>query len=73
MKLAAQTKFFIYLIERYAESRGLSARDALDMWDSLGITNDVYDLYDLYHVEALENAFDDIDRRVARAREASYA
>lgn len=54
-------KFFIYLIERYAENKGMTAQKVLQQWDSLDITDFIYDMYELYHIERLENAFDDID------------
>ncbi len=56
-----QTDFFIYLMERYARAKGVSAQDVLKRWDVLGLTDLIYAMYDLYHVERLENAFDDID------------
>ena len=59
--------FFIYLLERYAEYRQVSAQKVLAMWESLGITQFIVDMYELYHIERLENAFEDIDRMMAEA------
>lgn len=59
-----QAKFFIYLIERYAEARQTNAAEVLRQWDSLNLTDLIYDMYEIYHVECLENAFDDIDELV---------
>ena len=55
-------QFFIYLIERYAEYKGKTATEVMQEWDSLEITDFIYDMYELYHIECIENAFDDIDR-----------
>ncbi len=59
--MSKETVFFIYLIERYAESKGKTANVILKEWDRLGITDLIYDMYEIYHVERLQNAFDDID------------
>lgn len=67
-----EMKFFIYLIERYAESRKITAPEAIRQWDNLGLTDFIYDLYDMYHIERLENAFDDIDELVREKRSKSH-
>lgn len=59
-----EIKFFIYLIERYAEAKKTSAQIVLQDWDNLKLTDYIYDMYELYHIEHLQNAFDDIDRLV---------
>jgi len=38
--------------------------EVLKKWDSLYLTEFIYDMYELYHVERIENAFDDIDQLV---------
>ena len=62
--MSKETEFFIYLIERYAEYKNTSSPEILKHWDSLGITDMIYNLYEMYHCETLENAFDDIDELV---------
>lgn len=62
--MSKESEFFIYLIERYAEYKNSSAPEILTQWDSLGITEMIYNLYEMYHCESLENAFDDIDELV---------
>ena len=62
--MSKESEFFIYLIERYAEYKNSSAPEILAQWDSLGITEMIYNLYEMYHCESLENAFDDIDELV---------
>lgn len=60
--MSKEMKFFIYLIERYAEKKNVPTGEVLASWDRLGLTDFVYDMYELYHIESLQNAFDDIDR-----------
>lgn len=59
--MSKEGKFFIYLIERYSEAKGITAEKVLKQWDELGLTTFIYEMYELYHIERLENAFDDID------------
>ena len=66
--LSKEMNFFIYLLERYAESRDTTADAVLEQWDELGVAELIFDMYDLYHVEKLENAFTDIDDLVAEKR-----
>ena len=66
--LSKEMKLFIYLLERYAESRDTTADAVLEQWDELGVAELIFDMYDLYHVEKLENAFADIDDLVAEKR-----
>ena len=66
--LSKEMKFFIYLLERYAESRDTTADAVLEQWDELGVAELIFDMCDLYHVEKLENAFTDIDDLVAEKR-----
>lgn len=68
MELRKETIFFIYLIERYAENKGKTADQILKEWDSLQLTDLIYDMYEIYHVERLQNAFDDIDEMVLEKR-----
>lgn len=63
--MSKEYAFFIYLLERYAAYKGVSAQAVLDEWERLGVTQLIVDMYELYHVERLENAFDDIDRIIA--------
>ena len=60
--MSKETEFFIYLIERYAEAKGITADVVYRQWDALGITDLIYNMYEIYHVERLQNAFDDIDK-----------
>ena len=62
--MCKEMKFFIYLIERYAEEKETTAQKVLNRWDELNLTQLIYDMYELYHVERLENAFEDIDKLI---------
>jgi hypothetical protein len=59
-----EMKFFIYLIERYAEKKNRATSQVLKEWDSLDLTDYIYEMYEMYHTERLENAFDDIDELI---------
>lgn len=63
--MSKEADFFIYLIERYAQTKHTSAQEILKLWDALNLTDLIYDMYEVYHVERLENAFDDIDALIA--------
>jgi len=62
--MSKEAEFFIYLIERYADSKNKLASEILRLWDSLDITDLIFNLYGMYHIERLENAFDDIDQLI---------
>ena len=64
-----ETDFFIYLLERYAEEKGKTADQVLKEWDSMELTDFIYDMYEIYHVERLQNAFDDIDELIREHKE----
>ena len=59
-----EMNFFIYLLEKYAEYKNTTADKVLNMFDNLKITELIYGMYEQYHTEAIENAFEDIDRMV---------
>lgn len=62
--MSKEADFFIYLLERYAESKDKTAFSVLKQWDDLDLTDFIYDMYEIYHTERLENAFDDIDELI---------
>ena len=57
-------RFFIYLLERYAEHLGVTADVAYSRLAERGLVDYAIVMYELYHVETLENAFSDLDRRL---------
>lgn len=66
--MSKQLEFFIYLIERYADAKGVTGDVVLHQWDELGITDRIYDMYEIYHIERLQNAFDDIDQLIQESK-----
>ena len=68
--MTEEMKFFLFLIERYADNYGRSTGDVLREWDEKGITQEVYDGYWEYHQEALQNAYLDINSLLATGEHA---
>ena len=62
--MSKEFRFFIYLLERYAEHLGVSANIAYKRLSQKGLVDYAINMYDLYHVEAIENAFADLDQRL---------
>ncbi|MCD8317257.1 MAG: DUF3791 domain-containing protein [Eggerthellaceae bacterium] len=60
--MTEEMKFFIYLLENYAAYRQMAAMDVYTELQEHGLIEHVYDMYTQYHAEAIENAFDDMDR-----------
>ena len=63
--MSKEFKFFIYLLERYAEHIGVTADVVYRRLSQKGLVDYAVNMYDLYHVEAIENAFTDLDRRLS--------
>lgn len=57
-----EMKFFIYLLENYAQSRNTTANKILNELEQKNKTQYVYDMYEQYHSESIQNAYNDIDR-----------
>ncbi|MDR3366306.1 MAG: DUF3791 domain-containing protein [Prevotellaceae bacterium] len=62
-KISNQSELFIFLLEKYAAYKSLSASEVLKQWDASGLTDYINAMYEQYHTERLENAFEDIDRK----------
>ena len=63
--MSNEFRFFIYLLERYAEHLGVSADVAYRRLAQKGLVDYAVGMYELYHVEAIENAFADLDKRLS--------
>ena len=63
--MSKEFRFFIYLLERYAEHLGVTADVAYRRLSQKNLVDYAIGMYELYHVEAIENAFDDLDRRLS--------
>lgn len=65
-------KFFVYLLEKYAEWKNENAKNILEKWDKLLVTEKIFDMYEMYHIEAIENAFEDIELICAEKEELDW-
>ena len=64
MKLNKELRFFAYLLESYANYKVTSAEEVLKQLDEKNLTDFVYNMYEWYHIEAIENAYKDIDNLI---------
>lgn len=62
--MSDEMKFFIYLLESYAIHKGVNGKQVFDLWKSKNLIHYIIDMYFMYHQERLENAFDDIDKKL---------
>ena len=62
--MSKEIEFYIYLIERYADFKNVTADVVQRQWDEYGVSDMIFNMYDIYHVERLQNAFDDIDKMI---------
>ena len=60
--MAKEMEFFSFLMEQYAAYKGISANKILARLEEKSLTDFVFSMYERYHTEALQNAFDDLDR-----------
>ena len=65
MSPLSKEMIFVCLLEQYAPSKSTTASLAMRQWDARGVTDFIYEMDDRYHAEAMENAFENIDRLVA--------
>ena len=63
--MSKEFRFFIYLLERYAEHLDVTADVAYARLEQKGLVDYAINMYELYHVEAIENAFEDLDSRLS--------
>jgi len=63
--MSKEFSFFIYLLERYAAHLGVSADVAYRRLSQKNLVDYAINMYELYHVEAIENAFADLDRKLS--------
>ena len=62
--MTKEMEFFTFLMEQYAQYKNTTADKVLRKLDELNLTDYVFNMYEMYHVEALENAFADIDKLI---------
>ncbi|MCC8159729.1 MAG: DUF3791 domain-containing protein [Oscillospiraceae bacterium] len=68
--MSEEMKFFIYLLECYAEHKAKKSGETLKEWKERGIIQKIYDNYWIYHTERLENAYMDIDSLITTGKHA---
>lgn len=59
-----EMEFFIFLIEGYAAYKKIGANEVMNKLEKLELTDFVYNMYEMYHQEAIENAYNDIDKLI---------
>jgi intein-encoded DNA endonuclease-like protein len=62
-KISDRAEFFIFLLEKYAETKKVSTKSVLNFWKEKGVIDYINDMYELYHAERIENAIQDIERK----------
>jgi len=62
--LSNEMLFFVYLLEKYAAHKSTTATSVLKTFDETHLTDYIKQMYPMYHTERIENAFDDIDRKI---------
>jgi hypothetical protein len=60
--MAKEMEFFSFLMEQYAAYKGTTANKILAQLEEKKLTDFVYSMYERCHTEAIENAFEDLDR-----------
>lgn len=68
--MSREFRFFTFLLESYAEYKGVSAAEVLKILDEKELTDFVYDMYEIYHTEAIENAYADLDSLIRTGKTA---
>ncbi len=63
--MAKEMEFFSFLMEQYAAYKGTTANKILAHLEEKNLTDFVFSMYERYHTEALQNAFDDLDKLLA--------
>lgn len=70
MKLSKEFRFFTFLLESYANYKGINASEVLKTLDEKNLTDFVFNMYEMYHVETIENAYKDIDSLIQTGKTA---
>lgn len=67
--MTKEQEFFLYLLEYYAQYRDLPTSKVLKELEELDLVDLICnDMYWRYHTEAIENAFEDIDKLIAERK-----
>jgi len=63
-KISDKSEFFIFLLEKYAEAKKISAKEVLNTWNESKMVDYINSMYELYHTERIENAIQDIESKL---------
>jgi hypothetical protein len=67
--ISEESRYFLYLIEQYALHKGITGKETLEMFEKENIVEYIYSMYHTYHTESVDNAIEDIDRKMAEAQQ----
>ena len=62
--ISEESRYFLYLIEQYSMFKGITGKETLDLFEKENIVEYIYSMYQTYHTERVDNAIEDIDKRV---------
>ncbi|WP_289301311.1 DUF3791 domain-containing protein [Sporofaciens musculi] len=68
--MTTEQEFFLYLLEYYAIYKNRPTGEVLEKWNTLNISEFIFNMYEMYHSEAIENAFKDIDSLIMTGKPA---
>jgi len=57
-------------IESYAQEKNKTTSEIMKILDEKNLTDYIFNMYELYHVEAIENAYMDIDSLIKTGKNA---
>ena len=63
--LSEESRYFLFLLEQYALNKGVTGKQALDLFEEINIIEYIYSMYYTYHTERVDNAIDDIDKIIS--------
>ena len=64
IKISETNEFFIFLLEKFAEAKNISAKESLNLWKEKGLIDYINGMYEQYHSERVENAIQDIEMKL---------
>jgi hypothetical protein len=67
--LSNKSEFFIFLLEKYAAYKSLPSNEMMKLWQEQNLIDYINLMYEQYHTERIENAFEDIDRKMNVSKE----
>ena len=62
--MTKELDFYIYLLEHYAHYKKAPTNIIIEKLEKLDLDKLIYNMYERYHIEAIENAYSDIDELI---------